>query len=187
MDLENFMEQGSENMKNPTIQKYLKAIEDMAEPTFNALYFTYLSLESLEKIKEDLIRCEEYEKVILVNEMIKMNYTGKEVFEEYDAELMRNVQEMTDEMVQLISSGMEPDDPSIKDIAKKLHVLNNEMFVDNINRRISKIKSRDINPFEKDKYYNMFEYYKSEAIKYNEDLKTNFMDASKEVQKLSNI
>lgn len=190
MDINDFMgdleNMSADDLPDERLKKYYKLLQEFTKPTFNALYFTKLMPDSLKSLKENLIKREEYEKVIIVDKIIENNWTGLEHFEEsYRPEHIFQVQKLTSDFMDKLESGMKPDNPELKEIASKLHDINHEMIVNSINKRIQTIKNREFNPFDSGKLYHMFEYYRSESLKYHEKMLEDFEEASNAVKDIT--
>lgn len=161
----------------------LEIFEKVIQPSFEALYFTKLSENHLNKIKNDCIKNEEYEKVMIVNKLLELNYFDNEI-DNLEKEVVfknnaKKIENKTMYVMSLIHNNY--DDETIGKELKSVMNLINDTFVNALDKRIGTIKSREINPFNENKFYNLFEYFRNEAIEYYRNVRNEIIENTKKL------
>lgn len=156
------------------IEKISESVKYIDEICFDMLYFAKCTKENLSEIREKSLESEEYEKVMMVDKLIEIEYYFENTIWE-DTNLCKSsldlMEKETMELILLmISPNQEPE--YIKNKYENVIKYFKESALKIMDIRIEFIKNREINPFEQgDKYYNMFEYFRTDAIKHFNKLK----------------
>lgn len=141
------------------IEEKIKSVLDILnDVNFYNIYYLKPSEDNFKEIRNNLIKNEEYEKVILIDELIKINHigSGDEPFGSFN--LINSINSI---------NKMKITDPkdllSVDDKLKEVKNILKEESLSLIEKR--KQITKEKNPFEKEeKGYKLFNYYKNYAI-----------------------
>jgi hypothetical protein len=139
------------------------------DKNFYLLYSLKYNKNDLEIIRKKLLSNEEYEKIIIIDNLIKNKLfeLGKET--KYDINDI-NIKMTDSDIIQSIVALFNSEDleTQIFKESEKLY----DIIISLLNKRIFDVKCRKIILFENDsKLMNMFEYFRSDALKYYEKQK----------------
>lgn len=156
--------------KIKALKNFYKELEKIFfDKNFYLLYSLKYNKKDLEIIRKKLISNEEYEKIIIIDNLIKNKLfeLGKET--KYDINDI-NVKMTDSDIIQSIVALFNSEDleTQIFKESEKLY----DIIISLLNKRIFDVKCRKIILFENDsKLMNMFEYFRSDALKYYEKQK----------------
>lgn len=156
--------------KIKALKNFYKELEKIFfDKNFYLLYSLKYNKKDLEIIRKKLITNEEYEKIIIIDNLLKNKLfeLGKET--KYDINDI-NVKMTDNDIIQSIVALFNSEDleTQIFKESEKLY----DIIISLLNKRIFDVKCRKIILFENDsKLMNMFEYFRSDALKYYEKQK----------------